>query len=91
MKALSPRQSRDSFYQLMVMDRDGSNLKQVFPVEAGQGFSPNDFFWLPWYAVDEFPNYISIINQGDLWLVDADSGDAFQLTEGGLVTAIDWK
>ncbi len=91
LNALSPRQSRDSLYQLMVMDRDGSNLKRVFPVEAGQGFSPNDFFWLPWYAVDEFPYYVAIINQGDLWLVDVDNGNAVLLTEGGLVTAIDWK
>lgn len=91
MQALSPRQSRDSLYQLMVMDQDGSNSRRLFPEEAGQGFSPNDFYWLPWYAVDEFPFYLGIINQGDLWLVDTETGEAVQLTEGGLVTALDWN
>lgn len=91
LQALSPRQSRASLYQLMVMDRDGSNLRRVFPDEAGQGFSPNDYYWLPWYAVEEYPFYIALINQGDLWLVDADTGEAVQLTEGGLVTALDWN
>ncbi|MCB2180139.1 G5 domain-containing protein [bacterium] len=91
LQALSPRQSRDSLYQLMVMDQDGSNLRRIFPEESGQGFSPADFYWLPWYALDEYPLYVGIINQGDLWLVDADTGEAVQLTDGGLVTALDWK
>lgn len=91
LQALSPRQSRSSDYQLKVMDRDGSNLKGVFPIEAGQGLAPNDYFWLPWYAVEDYPFYIALIYQGDLWLVDIDSGEAQLLTEGGLVTALDWK
>ena len=91
LKALNPRQSRTSNYQLMVMDRDGSNLELVFPTEIGQGLPPNDYYWLPWYATEDYPFYIAIIYQGDLWLVDVDSGEAQQLTEGGLITAMDWK
>lgn len=91
LQAVEPRRSRTSGYQLMVMDQDGSNVKQVFSAAGGQGFSPHDYYWLPWYAVDEYPNYLAIINQGDLWLVDAETGETLRLTGDGLVTAIDWK
>ena len=91
LQSLAPRQSRTSTYQLMVMDRDGSNLVRVFPKENGQGLAPQTFFWLPWYAVDEFPFYLAIIYQGDLWLVDGDTGEAQQLTGDGLITALDWN
>nr|NIV11385.1 hypothetical protein [Fodinibius sp.] len=57
LKAVAPRQSRTSLYQLMVMDRDGSNLTRLFPRESGQGITPHKFSWLPWYAVDDFPFY----------------------------------
>jgi len=89
--ALNPRQSRTSSYQLMLMERDGSNLIKLFPGESGQGISPHKFYWLPWYAVDDFPFYLALIYKGDLWLVDADSGGAQQLTGDGLITAIDWN
>jgi hypothetical protein len=91
LRALNPRQSRTSNYQLMVMDRDGSNMKLVFPIEIGQGLTPNDYYWLPWYAAGDYPFYIALIYQGDLCLVDVDTGEIQQLTEGGLVTAMDWK
>jgi len=91
LQALNSRQSRTSDYVLMVMDRDGSNLQKLFPVEPGQGMSPHKFSWLPWYAVEEFPLYISLIYQGNLWLIDALTGEAQQLTGDGLVSAIDWN
>ena len=91
LRALNPRQSRTSQYQLMVMDRDGSNLNQIFPGEGGQGISPHQFFWIPWYAVEDFPFYLALIYQGDLWLVNVDSGEAQQLSGDGLITAIDWN
>jgi hypothetical protein len=91
LQAVEPRRSRTSGYQLMVMDQDGSNVREVFSAAGGQGFIPHDYFWLPWYAVEEYPNYLAIINQGDLWLVDADTGETLKLTGDGLMTAIDWK
>jgi len=91
LKAIEPRKSRTSPYQLYLMDRDGSNLRKLFPGDDTQGLSPHDFKWLPWYAVDESPMYLALIHQGDLWLVDSQTGDAQQLTGDGLVTAIDWN
>ncbi|MBN2043968.1 MAG: G5 domain-containing protein [Anaerolineales bacterium] len=91
LQALEPRQSRTSSYQLMVMDQDGSNLRRLFPVGEGQGLSPHQYYWLPQYAVESSPMYLALIYQGDLWLVDTESGEAQQLTGDGLVTAIDWN
>lgn len=91
LKALNPRQSRTSDYQLMLMDRDGSNSINIFPGESGQGVSPHKFYWLPWYAVNDYPFYLALIYRGDLWLVDADTGEAQQLTGDGLITALDWN
>ena len=91
LQAVNSRQSRTSDYVLMVMDRDGSNLKKLFPAEPGQGITPHDFYWLPWYAVDEFPLYIVLIYQGNIWIIDSANGEAQQLTGDGLVSAIDWN
>ena len=91
LKAVEPRKSRTSPYQLYLMDRDGSNLQKLFPGDNVQGLTPHQYYWVPWYAVDESPFYIAVIYQGDLWLVDADTGEAQQLTGDGLVTALDWN
>ena len=76
---------------LMLMDQDGSNLRKLFPTEEGQGLTPHQYYWLPQYAVEDSPLYLALISQGDLWLVNAETGEAQQLTGDGLVTAIDWN
>ncbi len=91
LQATNPRKSRTSTYDLMVMDRDGSNVEKIFPQEGNQGLSPHQYYWLPWYAVEDYPLYLTFIYQGNLWLVDAESLEAQQLTGDGLVTAIDWN
>ena len=91
LKAIESRKSRTSPYQLYLMDLDGSNLRKLFPGDNVQGLTPHKYYWVPWYAVDDSPYYIALIYQGDLWLVDADTGEAQQLTGDGLVTALDWN
>jgi hypothetical protein len=41
--------------------------------------------------VDDYPLYIAYIYQGNLWLIDPDTGEAQQLTGDGLIAAIDWN
>lgn len=66
-----------SEYDLIVADRDGSNARVVFP-EAGQpGLGSQDFTWNP------DGSEIAVIYQDNLWVIDRDSGVAFQLTLGG--------
>ena len=91
LQAVSPRQSRTSTYELMVMDRDGSNLRRIYTQEGGQELTPHQYYWLPWYAVNDYPLYIAYIYQGNLWLIDSETGEAQQLTGDGLVSAIDWN
>jgi hypothetical protein len=91
LQALSPRQSRDSKYQLAVMDRDGSNRRVIFPPEGAPGLDPQRLAWSP--VADESTGgfLIAFIYQGNLWLVDVVSGQVQQLTGDGLVTAMDWR
>jgi hypothetical protein len=91
LQALNPTQSKTSGYQLVVMDRDGSNQRILFPVEGSQGMTPNQFLWYPAYAVDDYPALLAVIYQGNIWLVDADNEIAYQLTGDGLITSIDWR
>lgn len=91
LQALQPTQSRTSGYRLWVMDRDGSNRKALFPPEGAQGMDPYNYAWTPLGENNDDTLSIAVIYQGNLWLVDAESGQAQQLTGDGLTTALDWK
>lgn len=91
LKAANPAQSRSSEYQLMLMDRDGSNLDRIFPQGTGQGLAPQRFYWIPWYGVDDYPMLLALIYQGNLWILDTDTREAFQMTGDGLIASIDWN
>jgi hypothetical protein len=90
--AIIPEQSDSKRYRLVVMDRDGSNRKTVFPPEDYQGLEPQRVAWSP----TPFQNgdlWLAINYQGNLWLVDAETGQVQQVTGDGLITrfGIDWK
>ena len=92
LQALSPTQSRTSGYRLWVMDRDGSNRRALFPPEGAQGLDPHRYAWSPVDdSLDDIVLSIAVIYQGNLWLVDVESGQAQQLTGDGLTSALDWK
>jgi resuscitation-promoting factor RpfB len=74
----------------VVMDRDGSNRKIIFPAEDRQGLDPQRISWSPQLFGEDHP-WLALIYQGNLWLIDAQTGDAQQVTGDGLVTHIDWK
>jgi resuscitation-promoting factor RpfB len=90
--AIIPEQSDSKRYRLVVMDRDGSNRNTVFPPEDYQGLEPQRVVWSP----QPFQNgdyWLAINYQGNLWLVDAQTGQVQQVTGDGLITrfGIDWK
>jgi len=91
LQALLPTQSRTSGYQLMLVDRDGSNPALVFPPIGKPGLSPHRYLWAPEMGEGEVYPLIALIYDGDLWLIDVDTGSAQQLTGDGLITTIDWK
>lgn len=90
LQAIFPLQSETSRYRLMVMDRDGSNRKVLFPAE-GAGIEPQRVVWSPLPMKGKADNAIAFLYQNNLWMVDASSGEAWQVTGDGLTSRIDWK
>jgi hypothetical protein len=93
LQAAFPQQSQTSRYRLMVMDRDGSNRRVLFPEPDLPGITPQRDWgaWSP-QPMPESENFsIAIIHQGNLWLVDADNGTSTQITSDGLTTRVVWK
>lgn len=84
-------QSDTSRYRLMVMDRDGSNKKMLFPPSDSNGIEPQAPTWAPADIEGQVNDFIAVIYQGNLWLVDSGSGEAYQVTGDGLINKIDWK
>ncbi|MBI5950865.1 MAG: G5 domain-containing protein [Chloroflexi bacterium] len=84
-------QSETSRYRLMVMDRDGSNNRALFPPSDANGIEPQTPVWAPDSLEGQVGDFIAVIHQRNLWLVDSGSGQAYQVTGDGLIASIDWK
>ncbi|MBI5961945.1 MAG: G5 domain-containing protein [Chloroflexi bacterium] len=91
LQSIFVEQSESSRYRLMVMDRDGSNSKALFPPADANGIEPQTPVWAPEQIEGQAGDFIAVIYQGNLWLVDSENGDAYQVTGDGLIIAIDWK
>jgi hypothetical protein len=73
-----------------VMDRDGSNRQALFPAEGLPGLEVQTPLWSPAPGAGG-SDFIAVMYQGNLWLVDSASGAAQQVTGDGLITRMDWK
>jgi hypothetical protein len=91
LQAIFPSQSETSRYRVVVMDRDGSNRRAIFPANDAPGLEPQTLAWAPDIIEGQSGDFIALIYQGNLWLVDSGNGQAYQVTGDGLVTRIDWK
>jgi hypothetical protein len=89
--AIFPSQSETSRYRLVVMDRDGSNRRTIFPANDAPGLEPQTPAWAPDPIDGQSGDFIAVVYQGNLWLVDSGNGQDYQVTGDGLVTRIDWK
>jgi Tol biopolymer transport system component len=84
-RARSPYASHTSGYDLYIMDRDGSNRRLVFPVQEEFGLQYPEMSWGPGGG------QIALVYHEDLMLIQIPEGDAYQLTDGGGVTAVQWQ
>jgi hypothetical protein len=84
-------QSGTSRYRLFVMDRDGSNSKALFPAADSNGIDPQIPVWSPQPLAGQSGDFIAVVYQGNLWLIDSGSGTSYQVTGDGLINTIDWK
>ena len=91
LKALIPEQSESSRYELVVMDRDGSNIKKLFPIDPGPGLEPQSVNWSPAPLAEPNLYSIAIIFQGNLWLIDSQVGGGQQVTGDGLTSRLSWR
>ena len=91
LQAIFPDQSETSRYRLSVMDRDGSNQRVLFPPQDTGGIEPQTPAWAPEPIPGQTGDFIAVVYQGNLWMIDSGSGQAFQVTGDGLITRIDWK
>lgn len=91
LQAIFPTQSETSRYRVVVMDRDGSNRRVVFPPADAVGLEPQTVVWAPQPLEGQVGDFLAIVYQGNLWLVDTGSGQAFQVTNDGTTARVDWK
>ncbi len=91
LQAIFPDQSETSRYRIVVMDRDGSNRQTIFPAIDAPGLEPQVPAWAPDSIEGQAGDFIAVVYQGNLWLVDSGNRQAYQVTGDGLVTRIDWK
>jgi resuscitation-promoting factor RpfB len=93
LQAIFPAQSENSRYQVMLMDRDGSNRKAVFPPDGAPGLTPLSHWgvWSPEPLPETGNLALAILYQDNLWLMDVVNGSIRQITGDGLVSRIDWK
>jgi hypothetical protein len=91
LQAQSPAQSESSGYRLVIMDRDGSNHRTLFPDEGSPGLGPQTPLWAPATLSDDTGNYVAVVYQGNLYLIDTITGSAHQVTGDRLIQKIDWK
>lgn len=91
LQAIFPDQSETSRYRLVVMDRDGSNRRVLFPSADAPGIEPQTPVWAPDPIQGQTGDFVAIVYQGNLWLIDSGSGQAYQITGDGLITRIDWQ
>ena len=91
LQAIFPSQSESSRYRVVVMDRDGSNRHEVFPPKDTRGIEPQIPVWAPEPIPGQEGDFLAVIYQGNLWLIDSASAETHQITGDGLISRIDWK
>jgi hypothetical protein len=85
LQATDPNNSPFTTYRLGVMDRDGSNVRFVFPPEGLPGLSANQVVaWSP------DGRLLAVVYDGNLWMINPDTGQNQQLTGDGLATIPRW-
>ena len=91
LQSLLPDQSDTSKYQLVVMDRDGSNKRILFPEQGAPGLDPQRVVWSPSSMANGDNYVIAVMYQNNIWLINVADGKAQQITGDGLTGKMDWR
>jgi hypothetical protein len=87
LQAIFPLQSTTSRYRLAIIDRDGSEPLLLYPPENQIGIEPQTPVWAPMKNL----GLMAILNNGNIWIINTNDGNAQQVTGDGLTSRIDWK
>jgi hypothetical protein len=92
LQAIFPEQSATSNYRVGVMDRDGSNQEVIFPPLDRSGLEPSSSWgaWSPKPELDSGYYPLAVIYEGDIWILEPETGFAWQVTGDGRVQGLDW-
>jgi resuscitation-promoting factor RpfB len=77
LRARDPGNSVNGEYDLIVADRDGSNARKIFPDDGQTGLTAQRLAWSP------DGRQLAFTYQGNLWIIDVESGVTHQLTLDG--------
>jgi hypothetical protein len=93
LQAIFPTQSETSRYRLVVMDRDGSNQREIFPPAEAAGLDPQRAWgsWSPQPLVGMNGLALAVLYQGNIWLVETATGESWQVTGDGRINRLAWK
>jgi len=92
LQAIFPEQSATSNYRVVIMDRDGSNQRTIFPAQDKPGITPSRGWgaWSPILSVSSESYPLAVIYEGNIWILDPDNDAAWQVTGDGGVQRLDW-
>ena len=91
LQSLQPGKSDTSTYRLSSISQWGTDQKDLFPNAGEEGITPQRVAWSP-TSVDEAGNFgIALVYKGNIWIIDAGTVIAQQITRDGLTTRIDWR
>jgi hypothetical protein len=90
LQAYNPSQSDISPYQLLISSIDGTSSKAVFPPSGAPGLIAQPIIWSPEPQNADQGLFLSIIYQGNLWIVNPFTGLLHQITSDGLISRVDW-
>jgi len=82
LRTTDPLDSQRSSYTLWLMDRDGSNARQIYPPANENSYFPRQQAFMAWGPTGE---QIAFIFNNDLYLYTLADGAARRLTEGDAV------
>ncbi|OQY31050.1 MAG: hypothetical protein B6I38_06400 [Anaerolineaceae bacterium 4572_5.1] len=93
LQANFPKQSEKLSYRVAVIDRDGSNQRIIFPPLEQPALEPQRHWgvWSPAGVDSTSGQFLALIYQDDIWIVNTVTEEAWQITGSGEVLRVDWK
>ncbi|MDX1662811.1 MAG: ubiquitin-like domain-containing protein [Candidatus Promineifilaceae bacterium] len=79
LQASDPLDSLTSTYTLWLMENDGSNRRQIYPLPGENSYFPRERQFMAWGSDGQ---RIAFIFDGDLYLLDVVTGEATAVTQG---------